>query len=158
MLRSAPKFYEIAKRVVEITEGCVIVAHNAQFDNRILKTEFKRLGFSFERESLCTVELSKQLIPDLPSYSLGKLVRSLGIPVSDRHRAAGDATSRRLPARETKKSTQPRTTSATSGMLAMRLGVEAKKKSKASDTAAWKPACALVLVTARSIALAFKRR
>ena len=92
MLRSAPKFYEIAKRIVEITEGCVIVAHNAQFDNRILKTEFKRLGFSFERESLCTVELSKQLIPDLPSYSLGKLVRSLGIPVSDRHRATGDAT------------------------------------------------------------------
>ena len=92
MLRSAPKFYEIAKRVVEITEGCVLVAHNAQFDNRILKTEFRRLGFSFERENLCTVELSKQLIPDLPSYSLGKLVRSLGIPVSDRHRAAGDAT------------------------------------------------------------------
>lgn len=92
MLRSAPKFYEIAKRIVEITEGCVLVAHNAQFDNRILKTEFKRLGFSFERQNLCTVELSKQLIPDLPSYSLGKLVRSLGIPVSDRHRAAGDAT------------------------------------------------------------------
>ena len=92
MLRSAPKFYEIAKRIVEITQGCVLVAHNAQFDNRILKTEFKRLGFSFERQNLCTVELSKQLIPDLPSYSLGKLVRSLGIPVSDRHRAAGDAT------------------------------------------------------------------
>jgi DNA polymerase-3 subunit epsilon len=92
MLRSAPKFYEVAKRIVEITEGCILVAHNAQFDYRILKTEFRRLGFDFESENLCTVELSKQLIPDLPSYSLGKLVRSLGIPVSDRHRAAGDAT------------------------------------------------------------------
>jgi len=92
MLRSAPKFYEVAKRIVEITEGCILVAHNAQFDYRILKTEFRRLGFDFERENLCTVELSKTLIPDLPSYSLGKLVRSLGIPVSDRHRAAGDAT------------------------------------------------------------------
>jgi DNA polymerase-3 subunit epsilon len=92
MLRSAPKFYEVAKRIVEITEGCILVAHNAQFDYRILKTEFRRLGFDFERENLCTVELSKKLIPDLPSYSLGKLVRSLGIPVSDRHRAAGDAT------------------------------------------------------------------
>ena len=92
MLRSAPKFYEVAKRIVEITEDCILVAHNAQFDYRILKTEFRRLGFDFERENLCTVELSKQLIPDLPSYSLGKLVRSLGIPVSDRHRAAGDAT------------------------------------------------------------------
>ena len=91
MLQNAPKFYEVAKRIIEITEGCIIVAHNAQFDNRILKTEFKRLGFEYKRETLCTVELSKNLIPDQTSYSLGKLTRSLGIPVSDRHRAAGDA-------------------------------------------------------------------
>ncbi len=91
MLIHAPKFYEVAKRIVEITEDCIVVAHNAQFDNRILKTEFKRLGFEFERKTLCTVELSKNLIPDQPSYSLGKLVRSLGIPVTDRHRASGDA-------------------------------------------------------------------
>ncbi|MDP5157706.1 MAG: exonuclease domain-containing protein [Flaviramulus sp.] len=91
MLRNAPKFYEVAKRIVEITEDCILVAHNAQFDYRILCTEFRRLGFEFERKSLCTVELSKHLIPDQPSYSLGKLVRSLGIPVTDRHRASGDA-------------------------------------------------------------------
>lgn len=91
MLKSAPKFYEVAKRIVEITEDCIIVAHNAQFDYRILRTEFKRLGFGFKRKTLCTVELSKQLIPDQPSYSLGKLTRALGIPVTDRHRANGDA-------------------------------------------------------------------
>ena len=91
MLRNAPKFYEIAKRIVEITQDCILVAHNAKFDYRILRTEFRRLGFEYERKSLCTVELSKKLIPGLPSYSLGKLVRSLGIPLSDRHRAAGDA-------------------------------------------------------------------
>ncbi|MEM6514829.1 MAG: exonuclease domain-containing protein [Bacteroidota bacterium] len=91
MLRNAPKFYEIAKRVVEITEGCIIVAHNAEFDYRILKTEFKRLGFPFVRKTLCTVELSQELIPEQESYSLGKLTRSLGIPVSERHRANGDA-------------------------------------------------------------------
>lgn len=91
MLRTAPKFYEIAKRIVEITEDAVLVAHNAQFDYRILRTEFRRLGYNFERKTLCTVNLSKELIPDKESYSLGKLVRSLGIPVSDRHRANGDA-------------------------------------------------------------------
>ena len=91
MLKTAPKFYEVAKRIVEITEDAVIVAHNAQFDYRILRTEFRRLGYNFERKTLCTVELSKQLLPDQDSYSLGKLVRSLGIPVSDRHRANGDA-------------------------------------------------------------------
>lgn len=91
MLRSAPKFYEIAKRIIEITDGCIIVAHNAAFDYRILQTEFARLGYEYKRESLCTVELSQKLIPGQKSYSLGKLVRSLGIPVSDRHRASGDA-------------------------------------------------------------------
>ena len=91
MLHNAPKFYEVAKRIVEITEGCIVVAHNSSFDYRILKTEFNRLGYTFKRKTLCTVELSKVLIPDQPSYSLGKLTRSLGIAISDRHRADGDA-------------------------------------------------------------------
>lgn len=91
MLRSAPKFHEVAKRIVEITEGTVLVAHNAQFDYRILRTEFRRLGYDFQRKTLCTVDLSKQLIPEAESHSLGKLARSLGIPMSDRHRANGDA-------------------------------------------------------------------
>ena len=91
MLRSAPKFYEVAKRIIEMTEGCIIVAHNASFDYRILQTEFRRLGFKFQKQTLCTVELSKKLLPGHESYSLGKLVRALGIPMADRHRASGDA-------------------------------------------------------------------
>ena len=91
MLRQAPKFYEVAKRIIEITDDCILVAHNALFDNRILTTEFDRLGYPFEKQTLCTVELAKKLIPDMPSYSLGKLVRALGIPLTDRHRAQGDA-------------------------------------------------------------------
>lgn len=91
MLRNAPKFYEVAKRIVEITKDCILVAHNSAFDYRILRTEFERLGFDFERNTLCTVELSQQLIENLPSYSLGKLTKTLGIPIVDRHRANGDA-------------------------------------------------------------------
>ncbi|MFB9107368.1 exonuclease domain-containing protein [Flavobacterium gyeonganense] len=91
MLSSAPKFYEVAKRIIEITSDCIIVAHNASFDYRILRTEFRRLGYNFESKTLCTVELAQKLIPEQPSYSLGKLVRSLGIPIADRHRASGDA-------------------------------------------------------------------
>ncbi len=89
--RLAPKFHEVAKRIVEITTDCIIVAHNAQFDYRMLKVEFSRLGYEYKRETICTVELSKKLIPDMPSYSLGKLTKSLGIPISKRHRAEGDA-------------------------------------------------------------------
>lgn len=91
MLRTAPKFYEVAKRIVEMTEDCIIVAHNSEFDYRILRTEFSRLGFEFKRKTLCTVELAKEIMPEQESYSLGKLTRALGIPVSDRHRASGDA-------------------------------------------------------------------
>ena len=91
MLKNAPKFYEVAKRILEITEDCVLVAHNASFDYRVVRNEFSRLGYQFDIPTLCTVELSKILLPDLESYSLGKLCRTIGIPVSDRHRANGDA-------------------------------------------------------------------
>jgi DNA polymerase-3 subunit epsilon len=91
MLQSAPKFFEVAKRIIEMTNDCVVVAHNASFDYRILRTEFRRLGYDFEAQTLCTVELSKKLLPEQPSHSLGKLVRALGIPMADRHRASGDA-------------------------------------------------------------------
>ena len=91
MLKNAPKFFEVAKRIIEITKDCILVAHNAAFDYRILKTEFRRLGFDYSRNTLCTVELSQKLITNQPSYSLGKLTKSLGIPMSNRHRASGDA-------------------------------------------------------------------
>lgn len=91
MLRLAPKFHELAKRIIEITADCVLVAHNASFDYRVLRNEFSRLGYDFQKDTLCTVELAQKLLPEMPSYSLGKLVRNLGIPLADRHRAYGDA-------------------------------------------------------------------
>ena len=68
-----------------------MVAHNAQFDYRLLQIEFDRLGYEYIKESLCTVILSQKLLPNQESYKLGKLVKSLGIPLSQRHRASGDA-------------------------------------------------------------------
>ena len=91
MVKTAPVFPQIAKRIVDITEGAVLVAHNAQFDYRMLRTEYHRLGYDFERKSLCTVDLAKALLPEAEAYKLGKLVKSLGIAVAKRHRAEGDA-------------------------------------------------------------------
>ena len=91
MLRNAPKFHEVAKRIVEITEGCVLVAHNTSFDYRIMRTEFRRLGYEYERNTLCTVALSKKLFPNFEKYKLDVICKNLGIPVSNRHRAEGDA-------------------------------------------------------------------
>lgn len=91
MVIRAPKFYEVAKDIVEITEGTVFVAHNASFDYNFIKSEFKNLGYYYQRECLCTVKLSRKLIPGKRSYSLGRLCRELDILIEDRHRAAGDA-------------------------------------------------------------------
>lgn len=91
MLIKAPKFHEVAKRIVEITNDTILVAHNAKFDYRMLRNEFDRLGYDFNRKTLCTVELSQKLLPEQPSHSLGKLTKALGIAIPNRHRAGGDA-------------------------------------------------------------------
>ncbi len=90
MVRNAPKFHEIAERIIEMTTGAVFVAHNVNFDYNVVRGEFKNLGYTFTRKKLCTVRLSRKLIPGLFSYSLGRLCSSLDIPLVDRHRAEGD--------------------------------------------------------------------
>ncbi|WP_405564956.1 exonuclease domain-containing protein [Polaribacter sp. Asnod6-C07] len=91
MVRNAPKFYEIAKKVAEITEDTIFVAHNVNFDYNIIQAEFKSLGFDFKRKKLCTVRLSRKIIPGLNSYSLGNICTDENIPINGRHRAKGDA-------------------------------------------------------------------
>ncbi|MBN2639095.1 MAG: GIY-YIG nuclease family protein [Bacteroidales bacterium] len=91
MVADAPKFYEVAKKIVEITEDTTIVGHNVKFDYGFIRHEFLRLGYQFERKTLDTVSLSRKFIPGKPSYSLGKLCQSLGIDNNARHRASGDA-------------------------------------------------------------------
>ncbi|UQB68011.1 PolC-type DNA polymerase III [Epilithonimonas zeae] len=91
MVITAPKFHEIAKRVVEITKDSVLVGHNIDFDYRMLRQSFKRLGYDFTIKTLDTIPLAKNLIPDEKSYSLSKLCKSIGIPLSEAHRASGDA-------------------------------------------------------------------
>ena len=90
MVEDAPKFYEVAKEIVRITEGAVFVAHNVRFDYGFIREEFKRLGYSYSRKQLCTVRLSRQAFPGLPSYSLGNLIKHFNIKTDDRHRAMAD--------------------------------------------------------------------
>lgn len=91
MVKDAPTFPEVAKKIVEMTEGKIFVAHNVGFDYGFVKDEFAALGYKYKRETLCTVRLSRKLIPGKLSYSLGNLCDSLGIENKARHRAEGDA-------------------------------------------------------------------
>jgi DNA polymerase III subunit epsilon len=91
MVEDAPRFYEIAKKIIELTEGRTFVAHNARFDYSFIRQEYKSLGFNYKRNILDTVALSRKLLPGHASYSLGNICRDLNILINGRHRAAGDA-------------------------------------------------------------------
>jgi DNA polymerase III subunit epsilon len=90
MVAHAPKFYEVAKKIVEMTEDAVFVAHNATFDYNFIKEEFARLGYPFSRKLLCTVRMSRKAFPGLNSYSLSNLKRHFGIHADKSHRALDD--------------------------------------------------------------------
>jgi DNA polymerase-3 subunit epsilon len=91
MVENAPLFGEIAQRILDITSDAIFVAHNVLFDYNCLKAEFEALGYRFERPRLCTVKMSRKLLPGHDSYSLGNLTADLGIEINGRHRAGGDA-------------------------------------------------------------------
>lgn len=91
MVKTAPKFHEIAKRIIEITQDSTLVGHNIEFDYRMLHQSFKRLGYDYIINTLDTIPLAKKLIPNEASYSLSKLCKSIGIPLAQAHRASGDA-------------------------------------------------------------------
>lgn len=90
MVENAPKFYEIAKDILQKTENCIFVAHNVFFDYNFIKEEFAQLGYTFSRKKLCTVQLSRRYFKGLKSYSLGSLIEHFKIPVENRHRAMED--------------------------------------------------------------------
>jgi DNA polymerase III subunit epsilon len=91
MVLDAPSFSQIATEILEQLQGKIFVAHNAHFDYSFLKKEFEASGFNWQSKKLCTVRLSRKIIPGLRSYSLGSLCESLGILITNRHRAPGDA-------------------------------------------------------------------
>jgi DNA polymerase III subunit epsilon len=91
MVLNAPDFKTIAPDIFSRLEGKVFVAHNAHFDYSFLKKEFEQAGINWQSKKLCTVRLSRKIIPGLRSYSLGSLAESLGITIPNRHRAGGDA-------------------------------------------------------------------
>lgn len=91
MVENAPRFHEIARQIVLMTQDCIFVAHNVRFDYGFIKEEFKRLGYAYTRRQLCTVRMSRSSFPGLSSYSLGNLIAYFNISVKDRHRAMADA-------------------------------------------------------------------
>jgi len=91
MVRTAPKFYELAKRLVKITEGTTFVAHNIGFDYRVFQQEFENLGYDYHRATLDTIPYCERIFPMWENYGLKTVAKELGLVNSARHRAEGDA-------------------------------------------------------------------
>lgn len=91
MVKEAPRFCDVAKQVVEMTDGTTLVGHNVNFDYGFIRKEFGEFGYDYRRKLMCTCKLSRKLIPGRRSYSLGKLCQELSIENPHRHRAYGDA-------------------------------------------------------------------
>src|SRR5437868_2390258 len=90
MVSRAPEFEEVASTIYNLLHDKVFVAHNVNFDYSFVKAHLDQCGFILDSKKLCTVRLSRKILPGLPSYSLGKLCHSLGIEINNQHRAGGD--------------------------------------------------------------------
>ncbi len=88
----APRFEDIADQVVAALAGRVFVAHNALFDWRFVTMEIERArDFLLRMPRLCTVRLTRRLVPELPRRSLDAVMFYFGLETERRHRAGGDA-------------------------------------------------------------------
>jgi DNA polymerase III subunit epsilon len=92
MVYSAPELGDVMEEVLEFLGDAVFVAHNARFDRSFVDAALERIGLpAIENPTLCTVRLAHRLLPKRTKANLGNLARSMGVSVSNRHRAAGDA-------------------------------------------------------------------
>ena len=89
-VKNAPKFYEVAKKIYQLIENRVFVAHNISFDYGIVRREFKSLGLDLRLPHLCTIQTSRVLIPGIASYGLKNLSEHLNIELEGHHRAMED--------------------------------------------------------------------
>jgi DNA polymerase-3 subunit epsilon len=92
MVRHAPRFAELAERLLAVLAGRVFVAHNARFDWNFLSAELRRSrDLTLDGTRLCTVRLARRLVRGVRSCGLDNLCRFFGFHNKARHRAGGDA-------------------------------------------------------------------
>jgi DNA polymerase-3 subunit alpha (Gram-positive type) len=93
MVRDAPLFEEIALDFLEFIGHSVLVAHNSGFDMRFLNYEIGRIfpDYRVANPCLCTVKLSRRLLPDIVNHKLKTVAEHYDIDLVNHHRASADA-------------------------------------------------------------------
>jgi len=91
MLKDAPNEEVVLKEFLNFVGDLPVVAHNARFDTGFISAAAKRIGQRFGNTSLCTVEASRVLLPDLPNHKLNTVCKGLAVSLKNHHRAVEDA-------------------------------------------------------------------
>ncbi len=91
MVLDAPLIEEVLPKFLEFCEGCVVVAHNAEFDTSFIIDKALKQGITWEPTIMDTVLLGQFVIPNLNNYKLDTLCKHLGVVLNNHHRAVDDA-------------------------------------------------------------------
>jgi len=83
-LSKAPPFREIKDQVLELFNGCTVVAHYARFYYGFIRNEFKRAGIDFSAKFLCTERLSRMLFPNQRRHDLEGIIERFGFESTNR--------------------------------------------------------------------------
>lgn len=89
----APRLNRAMHTLAELTAGRIVVAHNAPFDTRFLRTAADNVGISLDWAGvLCTLDLSRRLDPNRhKNHRLTSLCEDYGIRLDQAHDALHDA-------------------------------------------------------------------
>ncbi len=93
MVRDAPLFSEVVHDFLSFIGDSILVAHNSGFDMRFLNHEIARVfdGYKMANPCLCTVQLSRRLLPDIINHKLKTVAEHYSIELVNHHRASADA-------------------------------------------------------------------
>ena len=92
MILRAPDAAQVMHDVADFVGDFPLVAHNASFDCKFWDAELARIERRRRQDSVCSLLLSRRLLPQAPSHRLGALVEYASLPVAGRfHRALADA-------------------------------------------------------------------
>ena len=91
MVKDALPIEEQLESFKDFCKGCIVAAHNAEFDVGFMKEKAAKMGSSFDFPYLDTLTLARCLYPDLPNHKLDTLTKHLNIILENHHRAVDDA-------------------------------------------------------------------
>ncbi len=90
MVEDKPSFTQILPDFLKFCKDAILVAHNQEYDIKILSRYCRDEGYKFENLSQCTLALSNKYLPQLKSHSLAKVSEYYGFVNQHAHRAIGD--------------------------------------------------------------------